>query len=146
MTPASDKGGKIKRAIADLEKRNKELEEHNKALTGVRFSEKMWPALTQKLEGLKQRNKLLEESKCTQVMLDEVKKLFEEMKESRDAYRDMLKGHFFKTRECSKEEYEKVSGCKVKQEWNINYRVHETDWKAIDTEAQRIIAEKKGTK
>ena len=79
-------------------------------------------------------------------VFERLENLVVELLKERDAYREMLKSHFLKSREVSKKEYEKVSGCVVEQEWPMNYRVHETDWEAIDAEAQKIMAGRGGEK
>lgn len=84
------------------------------------------------------RNKILEESKTTKEMLDDVKKLFEEMKESRNAAEartEAMKGLAESYREQAI--HLKIDSYESKNHSRVDCIIE------IDAEAQRIIAEKK---
>ena len=107
--------------LDDREARISYLEEHNKKLEDKLEGENHFRVQQAKrISYLEHRNKILESSKCSQEMLDDVKKLFEEMKESRDAYREVARtqGHVCHRKNCD---------CGDQ----------------IDAEAQRIISEKR---
>lgn len=90
LTNAFEFNLESEKKIIGLEKRNAELEKRFDALQQYNITmRQLLNELEKCNEELAQRNKILEESKTTQTMLDEVKKLHDEWKEKAEAYREL---------------------------------------------------------